>query len=146
MHALSYLNRLFCWLDIPFRRRARAQEGALAIEFALIAPVLMIFLMGLFETGRLYFVRGSMRYAVNEAGRYAMVNTTATNAVIEQRVRDNLIGISPESATPTVTDQIIGGKTYKRIVLTHSFSTIVGSMVSWPTISLNIESAVPILP
>ena len=127
-------------------RRMRDARGNAAIEFAILAPVLVLFILGIFETGRLYFVRGSMRYAINEAARYAMVFATAQNTAIEQRVRDNLIGIPAADVTATVTDQVIGGINYKQISLSYNFSSIVGSFLPWPSIALNTQTAVPIIP
>ena len=128
------------------KRIRNARDGNAAVEFAMLAPVLLLFVLGIFETGRLYFVRGSMRYAINEAARYAMVFATAQNSVIEQRVRDNLIGIPAASATPIVTDLVIGGINYKQISLSYNFDSIVGSFLPWPTIALNTQTSVPIIP
>ena len=48
------------------------QEGAAAIEYALVLPVFLTMVMGGFEMGRIYMVNASLEGAVSEATRTAM--------------------------------------------------------------------------
>jgi len=61
-----------------FRRRLRADgiKGSAAIEFALIAPVFFILLMGTIETGVIFFAQSTLQNAVNDTAR--MVRTGQT--------------------------------------------------------------------
>jgi Flp pilus assembly protein TadG len=52
-------------------RHARA--GSTAIEFALLAPVLCLFLIGLIETGAIYYLNSTLTNAANDTAR--MVRT-----------------------------------------------------------------------
>ncbi len=54
----------------------RATQGATAIEFALVAPVLFLTLFGAIEFGRLMWTQSALHYAVEQAARCASVNTT----------------------------------------------------------------------
>jgi len=60
------------------RRRLRADgiKGSAAIEFALIAPVFFILLMGTIETGVIFFAQSTLQNAVNDTAR--MVRTGQT--------------------------------------------------------------------
>lgn len=53
----------------------RATQGATAIEFALVAPVLFLTLFGALEFGRLMWTQSALHYAVQQAARCASVNT-----------------------------------------------------------------------
>jgi Flp pilus assembly protein TadG len=58
------------------RLKADAIRGSAAIEFALIAPVFFILLMGTIETGVIFFAQSTLQNAVNDAAR--MVRTGQT--------------------------------------------------------------------
>ena len=61
----------------PKRRRWwRSRSGASAVEFAIIAPVFFLFLMGIFEFGRLFWVQVSLQHAVEQTVRNAMTEYT----------------------------------------------------------------------
>jgi len=58
------------------RLKADANRGSAAIEFALVAPVFFILLMGTIETGVIFFAQSTLQNAVNDAAR--MVRTGQT--------------------------------------------------------------------
>ena len=58
------------------RLKADAVKGSAAIEFALIAPVFFILLMGTIETGVIFFAQSTLQNAVNDTAR--MVRTGQT--------------------------------------------------------------------
>jgi len=51
------------------RLRADAQKGSAAIEFAFVAPVFFMFLIGIFEAAILFFSQSALQTSVAEAGR-----------------------------------------------------------------------------
>jgi Flp pilus assembly protein TadG len=55
------------------RRLARARTGATALEFALVAPALLLMLLGLVEVGRAFWMKSALDFAVQEAARCAVV-------------------------------------------------------------------------
>ncbi|MGH6888894.1 MAG: TadE/TadG family type IV pilus assembly protein [Rhizomicrobium sp.] len=55
------------------RRFYGANEGSAAIEFALIMPVLALFMFGLIEVGAIYYFNSTLTNAANDAAR--MVRT-----------------------------------------------------------------------
>lgn len=86
-------------LAARLRRLLRATDGVAAIEFALVAPLFVIFCVSIFEGGRMMWIRNSIQTATEEAGRWAMVNTAATDPQI-QTIAVNYYG-SVGSDTPT---------------------------------------------
>ncbi len=52
------------------RRLVRAEGGATAVEFALILPVLLLFILGSIEMAIVLFIGSSIESAVLEASRY----------------------------------------------------------------------------
>lgn len=70
----------------PNRRRWwRSRSGTSAIEFAIIAPVFFLFMMGIFEFGRLFWIQVSLQHAVEQTARYAMAEYT--RATFDQATR-----------------------------------------------------------
>ena len=54
----------------------RDDRGTTAVEFAIIAPVFIMMLVGTFYVCLTLFLAGSLHYAVQQAARCASVNTT----------------------------------------------------------------------
>ncbi|HXQ49784.1 MAG TPA: TadE family protein [Stellaceae bacterium] len=53
------------------------QRGSNVVEFALVVPILLAFLFGIFEFGQAAWTQGILDFAVEQAARCASVNTTA---------------------------------------------------------------------
>ena len=79
-----------------FLRRGRGQEGAAALEFAIVLPVLMLILAGLFDFGWLFFWQHTVTNASRAGARYAVqakyvsgISTPFTDAQITAMVTTN---------------------------------------------------------
>lgn len=60
-----------------------ARSGAMAIDFAIVAPVFFLLVFGLIDISRAAFTKGVMLYALEEASRWAAVNFPASATDIE---------------------------------------------------------------
>jgi Flp pilus assembly protein TadG len=87
-------------------RRSQRRWAASVVEFAFVAPIFFIVLLGILEYGRFLFTMQLMNNAAREGARYAVVNlTTATTANIQTYVdqymvgqgANELVGYSPSS-------------------------------------------------
>jgi Flp pilus assembly protein TadG len=75
------------------RLRVNQRRAASAVEFAMVAPVMLIFILGLLEYARLMFMMQMLNNAAREGARYAVVNTThAQTADIQTYVDNYLVG------------------------------------------------------
>lgn len=82
------------------RRFLRADSGVTAIEFAIIAPLLVLLLFGTIEMGRLLWVRAVFSHAISETARLVQVPVAeVTAAALEAAMIDTLT----ESGYPDVT-------------------------------------------
>jgi Flp pilus assembly protein TadG len=77
-------------------RRGRCQEGAAAVEFAIVLPILLLLLAGFFDFGWLFYWQHTVTNASREGARYAVqarlvggVPTTYTDAEITTLVKNN---------------------------------------------------------
>jgi hypothetical protein len=79
-----------------FATLARARRGSAATEFAIVAPVLLLMIIGLFDLGHSMYVTAVLQGELERAGRSSSLqsgtsNTTAIDASVSSIVRD-LIG------------------------------------------------------
>jgi len=86
-------------------RQLRAStKGASALEFALVAPVLLMLLMGITQLGVLFFAQAGLKSAVEDAARFATLWPTPNQSQIEQRIQTRRFGMDPANIVgPTVT-------------------------------------------
>ena len=66
--------------SLPRLRRRNRSRGQGLVEFALILPVFMLFLLIAVDFGRLLFTYIQMNNSAREAASYAAFNPTSTNA------------------------------------------------------------------
>ena len=92
-------------------RMANDETGAAAIEMAIVVPVLVLFIIGIFSFGRILEADAGMQHAIGAGARYATLclNPTATGTCtaptdtqISTKVTAKLFGAA-SSVTPTVT-------------------------------------------
>jgi len=77
-------------------RRGRGQEGAAAVEFAIILPILLLLLAGFFDFGWLFYWNHSVTNASRAGARYGVqakylngIPTPYTDADIQNWVKAN---------------------------------------------------------
>src|SRR5262249_11973102 len=52
-------------------------RGSTAVQFGLAAPALVLFVLGIFEVGRMLWTMNALHYSVEEAARCASVNVAS---------------------------------------------------------------------
>ncbi|TMC76760.1 MAG: pilus assembly protein [Chloroflexi bacterium] len=72
------------------------------VEFALIAPILLILLFGIVDFGRLIFVYATLNQAVNEGARTAIRSSPLlpTNIDVETAVKQHAVAVSLANPCP----------------------------------------------
>src|SRR4051794_30044377 len=70
------------------RRLALDRNGDAAVQFAMIAPALLLLIVGSFEVAIMLFVSGTMESAVLAASRYGITGFTEDGVSREQRIRE----------------------------------------------------------
>ncbi|HEC14342.1 MAG TPA: pilus assembly protein [Rhodospirillales bacterium] len=130
--------------DRPHGSFFKCLRGATAVEFALVAPIFLVFLLGTIETGRALWIKSSMQFAVEETTRFAMVNTGATTAALESMAQTKVPGLSmAPDITFTATPSSSGGKDYMKVSASYDFNAVV-PLVNVLTITLTASSRVPL--
>jgi Flp pilus assembly protein TadG len=91
------------------RRTRRANGGQALVEFALIFPILLLLIVGIFDAGRLVFAYNDITNAVRTGARVAIVDQTAgvaRNAVIDQATS---LGLTPADITISYLEPDLSG-------------------------------------
>jgi Flp pilus assembly protein TadG len=74
------------------RRFFAADAASVMVEFAFLAPPLVLFLFGMIEFSRYAYTQSALNFAAEEATRFAVVNGgEVTNDEVLDLARDNLL-------------------------------------------------------
>jgi Flp pilus assembly protein TadG len=68
--------------------------GATAVEFAFVAPVLLLFLFGIFQGGLMLWTQSGLQHAAEQAARCASINSTlcGTHAQVQAFASSQSLG------------------------------------------------------
>ena len=80
------------------RLKHRAEGGQGLAEFALVFPIFIVMVFGLFDIGRAVFTYNSLTNAAREAARLAIVNQD--EALVASRARDMAFGVAIDTTDP----------------------------------------------
>ncbi len=95
------------------------RRGAVAIEFAIIVPALLLFVLGIMDTGRLLWTYTTVYRASEAAARcFAILAPSCTTSVAAQSyAATQAWGLAIAPAAFTVTSQACGA----RVIATYGF-------------------------
>jgi len=131
---------------VPRSRRPRCRRiltdtrGALAVEFAIAAPIFLIFVMGLVDFGRLYWIKSTMQFAVEQTARFAMVNPATTTTALEAYAATQS---TFDDITFNATTSALGGINFRTITASYTFSFLI-PIVPTGDIALAAKSSTPV--
>ncbi|MEI9885297.1 MAG: TadE/TadG family type IV pilus assembly protein [Rhizomicrobium sp.] len=72
------------------RMRAEGRKASAAIEFAMIAPVFFLLLMGIIENGVIYFAGTTLQYATDSAARYVRTGQAQAAGLTQAQFRTRI--------------------------------------------------------
>ncbi len=118
-------------------RFRRAEEGQALVEFALIMPFLLLFLVGIVEFGRAWNLHQVLTDAAREGARKAVVHDpTITLDSVNNAVKYAIAtaGANPNNATITVTglNDATGDPATVEIAMPYRF-IFFGALKQWTT-------------
>ena len=111
------------------------------IEFAFLAPALFVFVLGIVEGGRMFYVRQSLEYATQQAARYYMVNPAAAQSDVTTTLRNAMAGgMGADIPTPLYEDATPcnsnANVTCTKITATYNFVSVV-NFLGWGTVQMS---------
>lgn len=91
------------------RREAHKERGAIAVEFALLIPIVLLIILWGVHLGRALGAKHSLQEATNYVTRVASIKSITNAAQIRTMVLARLGGRQNECSWITITAQVING-------------------------------------
>ena len=122
-------------------RFAFGEHGTVAIEYSIILPVLLVFLLGIMDTGRLLWTYSTLYRATEAAARCAAVNTAecGTSTQIKNRAVTEAWGLTVAASAFTVSSPSCG----KQVSGTFDFAFTV-PVPGLSSVTLNATACYPL--
>ena len=101
----------------------RQRQGSAAIEYAFILPVLLLFVLGIMDTGRLIWTYATIARAAEAAARCAAVDTVtcATTSSTQNYAVTQAYGLNITAAAFTPSTAACGS----RVAVTYAFQFVI---------------------
>lgn len=127
------------------KRLARTRAGATAVEFAFVAPLFLVMVLGVIEMSRAMWIKSTMQFAVDETARFVIVNTSASTTTLETYAQTAVTdtGMGSTGMTFSASSATTSDGTFITISATYDFSVLIG-YVPFPDITLTASSRIPI--
>jgi Flp pilus assembly protein TadG len=122
----------------------RDPRGIAAVEFGMTFPVLLLFVVGLIELSRILWTDSALQLAVDEAGRYALTNPSATSEQIANYASTQLVSVDASQVTVTVMFETSGGVNFVTITATIPYASMT-QLLPLGTFNLTGQSRVPLI-
>lgn len=102
---------------------ALSRRGATTVEYALVLPMLLLFVLGIMDTGRLLWAYTTLYRAAEAAARCAAVNTAdcGTTTQIKNRAVAEAWGLNVNASAFTVSTQACG----VQVRANHDFTFVI---------------------
>jgi hypothetical protein len=116
------------------------ERGASAVEFALTAPVFLMFAFGLIQCGLLLWTQLGLQHGVEMAARCASINTKLCGSAgdVQKFAVQQAYGLNPPPATFTLSTPACG----KQVSASYTVA-LVTTYFGMPTLTLHARSCFP---
>ena len=125
-------------------RLLRHRGGATAVEFAMVLPVFVAMVFGIFQFGWAQHCNSSLRFAMEKASRALLLDPTLSESALQTMVQNTLQGVSDTNVAVHL--QINTTSAGKVANLTGVYSTALGipALASFPiSYSTTVSTPLP---
>ncbi|MBP2159336.1 MULTISPECIES: TadE family protein [Asticcacaulis] len=128
------------------RRLTRNRRGATALEFAIVAPVFIAMVFGVFNLGYALYCGAAVRHAIQESSRLLMFDPNTTASTFKTAVVSKLVNVPVTNLRIAITDETVTQTQHlKRVTWTYNYMVYapfitskafeMGSSVTVPTLA-----------
>ncbi|WP_338446069.1 TadE/TadG family type IV pilus assembly protein [Pelagerythrobacter marensis] len=115
-------------LSLALARLKDARDGVTIVEFAIVAPVLLMFIFGIFDLGHGLYMQSVLQGAVQEAGRDSGLETgRAGQDAIDAEVRERVEAVMPFLEEDDLTIRRLNYETFSDVGTPEDFDDANGS-------------------
>ncbi|WP_374371134.1 TadE/TadG family type IV pilus assembly protein [Dongia sp.] len=111
------------------------ESGSVAVEFAFIFPVLLMFLLGVMEWGRYMYVYNTLQFGCEQAVRWGVYNITGPATDIENYAKSQMVGVNPD-----VTATIDAGANSVEVNASTQFNFVSDLVSPFPSITITARA------
>ncbi len=126
-----------------WRTYCKKDDGATAVEFALLALPFLLMIFGVMETGRIVWMVNSVEYALSDTARYASLNDDLTEGEFEAYAMERMDNMRiPGRDTFDITSSIvdINGIDFIQLDAIYSVDTMMTGFV--PFADFDFDSSI----
>lgn len=127
------------------RHLTRDRRGATALEFAIVAPVFIAMVFGVFNLGYALYCGAAVRHAIQESSRLLMFDSDTSADTFKATVVSKLVNVPVTDLRVAITDETVTQTEHlKRITWTYNYMVYapfitskafeMGSSVTVPTL------------
>lgn len=116
--------------------RLKDCSGAVAVEFALVLPVMVVFMLGIIEWGRYMYTYNTMQFGCEQAVRWGVYHITGTSAAVEDYARNQMTGVVPDNVTVVMN----AGTTSVEVSANTQFNFITSLVTPFPSITITARA------
>ncbi len=128
------------------RRFAGDRSGATILEFAIVAPVLIAMLVGVFNVGFAMYCGAAVRNAIQRSSRILILTPTTTAATVNANAQALLVDVPVNNLAVTITTETVSSTMQvKRVSWTYDYALWV-PFASGSTLSFGSSMVVPMVP
>jgi Flp pilus assembly protein TadG len=128
------------------RRFAGDRQGATMLEFAIVAPVLIAMLFGVFNIGYAIYCGAAVRNAIQRSSRVLVMTPATAAATIQSNAQALLVDVPVNNLGVTVTTETVTtAMQVQRVTWTYDYSLWV-PFASGASMSFGSSMVVPMTP
>ena len=117
----------------------RNRRGQALAEFAIVLPLILMFIAAILEFGRAWNIKQAVTDAAREGARYTVVRNTMTLAQVQEKIEERLALASIDSSAITISSSHADCA-----VLANCFHTAVGTGKEM-TVSVSTQHRIPLV-
>lgn len=122
----------------------RDSSGSMAVEFAVIFPVLILVVLGSLELGRAFETRNEMSHALSQAVRVVNLDPDQTAADIATLMASYLDEFDADDLTITTSTTTISGTDYMDISASFPFDVLI-PFSALTNLTLDVSTRAPLV-
>ena len=128
------------------RRFGREERAQSLIEFALMLPILLLIVTGIFDAARAVWQENTLAYAAREGTRYAIVHGTGGNPVVgpcTSCVNPPASNRNLDQIVDVVNNSAVG---VSNLSVTVDYPGIAGTVCNYRTCPVTVDVTAPFVP
>jgi Flp pilus assembly protein TadG len=120
-----------------------SEQGAAAVEFALVGLIAITLFLGIIEFGRGLYMRNEMNFAMDMAERKILTNPAVANADVETIIRQAILYETPASLQITFGTTTVSGLSFRTVQIRYPVTLLIPGLTN-ASFMLNVDRLVPL--